>query len=125
MAGDQCGQLTDDVRVAAEGQIRIETAAEHGQAALLQRRDFQFEHPALADVNESRPAPYGQGTAKQFGRRAMITALRGRPAGVGELPELLDVDPSVGRVEQVAVLPGLQDPFRIPAGAYGRGDPLA
>ena len=57
VGGDELLQLADDVRMPAEGEIRLDPALERGQAQLLEARDRRLRERLVGEVGERRPAP--------------------------------------------------------------------
>ena len=106
----------------AESQVRVDAAGDHREPGLLECHGLELEHPALAHVHQGRTAPQDQRPAKQLGGYPRIPVLGRRPAGQSQPAELLEVDVTCSRVEQVAVLPGAEHALGVMAGTHGLRD---
>jgi hypothetical protein len=90
--GHQSLELTDDVRVAPQSEIRFDATLECQQAQLLEATRDRIEERLVGEVGERRPTPQRQRRTKG-GRRLIGVAAFERPAPVArELLEPLEIE---------------------------------
>ena len=67
MLGDQCLELSDDLRVAAEREVGVDAILEAGDASLLEAPDLGLRERLVGEVGERRAAPEIERVAQAIG----------------------------------------------------------
>ncbi len=98
---DEHLELADHRTVLAEHQVGVDTILQRSQAHFLQARDLAVSERLIGQIGERFPAPQRQRRAQQLSRAPSVTVGE-RPAPVRDHDlELLDIDLTRHRREQV------------------------
>ncbi len=104
----RCLDVRRDLRVPAQGQIRLEPVLQRLHPALLEARRLEPDQVRVAASRERWPAPEGQGRAQELARRRDVSARQPGARLGGQPLEPARVDVVGGDAEDVAGRAGVQ-----------------
>jgi hypothetical protein len=85
-------KLRDELRMAAEEEVRFDPGAESVEPPILEMRGGRPRERLVLEVGERASTPKPEGGAKYFGSPSRIARLESRPTLTDEVLELLEVE---------------------------------
>ena len=110
---DQGLELTHEVRVPAECQLRLDPVLERAQPELFELRYVGLRERLIDEVRDRRPAPEGESLAEHHRATNVVALEHGSAALVHQPTEAMNVHLLRLDVEQIARLRRDEDPARI------------